>query len=543
MDRATNLKTETMKKTFTINISGTVFHIEEDAYEKLQNYLLKLKNYFGNDDEGKEIIADIETRIAELFLEKAKGEPSVVVIGWVDEVIRIMGTPEDFIEQEGEEEPLAGTAKRKRRLYRDPDHRVIGGVCGGLGAYFNMDPVVLRIIFVVLLLINGIGLLAYLILWIAVPKAVTTAQRLEMRGQEVNITNIQKSIREEVDEVKESYQKFRASDKYAKGQEGVSKFGDVVYNVLKVTLRVLVVFFGVMLILTGFFGLIGFLSTLIIGHSFVSSWPLLWSPEFHMPEIMNHFVNPGSLTVGIIAIAVLVGIPLLAVLFVGTKMVFRYKSNNAFIGLGMVGLWLIALLTLVFVSAGQIGNFKNRTSLSSSETINCNSCQTLYLELGEDKYDSYAEADFDMERFKMVSVNGKNILIGQPRLNVEKSGTDDFSVVVRKRARGKDQDEANSNIQDIVYRYVAKDSILTFDPYFLLGNESKWRDQTVDITVKVPEGKTVFLGEKLVEIIYDIENVSNTYDADMVGKYWTMKPEGLTLKGAAAPADSLTHLN
>ncbi len=160
-----------MKKTFTINISGTVFHIEEDAYEKLQGYLLKLKNHFGSDNEGREIVTDIENRIAELFMEKSKGESKVVVTEWVDEVIATMGTPEDFIQQEGNEEPITGTVKRKRRLYRDIDNRVIGGVCSGLGAYFNLDPVVMRIIFVVLLLANGIGILAYLVLWIAVPKS------------------------------------------------------------------------------------------------------------------------------------------------------------------------------------------------------------------------------------------------------------------------------------------------------------------------------------------------------------------------------------
>ena len=202
-----------MKKTFTINISGTVFHIEDDAYEILQKYLVNLKNHFGSDEEGKEIIADIEARIAEIFNEKSTDEKKVVILELVNEVIEIMGTPEDFAEEEGDEEPVAARAKRKRSLYRDPDHRVLGGVCGGLGAYFNMDPVILRIIFAVLFLItSGAALLAYLILWIAVPKAINTAQRLEMRGQEATVKNIEKSIKEEVSEVKESYRKFKESD-------------------------------------------------------------------------------------------------------------------------------------------------------------------------------------------------------------------------------------------------------------------------------------------------------------------------------------------
>ncbi|MCA1758922.1 MAG: PspC domain-containing protein, partial [Bacteroidales bacterium] len=158
-----------MKKTFTINISGTVFHIEEDAYEVLQKYLVNLKNHFGSSEEGKEILTDIEARIAEIFIEKSTHVQKVVTIEMVNGAIEIMGTPEDFVEDEGEVEVQAADteeAKRRRRLYRDPDHRVIGGVCGGLGAYFNMDPVILRIIFVALLFITGgAAFLAYIILW------------------------------------------------------------------------------------------------------------------------------------------------------------------------------------------------------------------------------------------------------------------------------------------------------------------------------------------------------------------------------------------
>ena len=212
-----------MKKTFTINISGTVFHIEEDAYEILQKYLVKLKNHFGSNEEGQEIIADIEARIAEIFSEKSSDKKMVVTVGMVNEIIEIMGTPEDFAEEEGEEEPVIdGTTKRKRRLYRDPEHRVLGGVCGGLSAYFNMDPVILRIIFAVLFFVtSGAALLAYIILWIAVPKAINTNQRLEMRGQEATVKNIEKSIKEEVADVKESYKKFKESDTYSKGKKGV----------------------------------------------------------------------------------------------------------------------------------------------------------------------------------------------------------------------------------------------------------------------------------------------------------------------------------
>ncbi|WP_340112023.1 PspC domain-containing protein [Maribellus mangrovi] len=522
-----------MKKTFTINISGTIFHIEDDAYEVLQKYLINLKNHFGSDEEGKEIIADIEARIAEIFSSKTSDDKKVITVEWVNDVIKTMGTPEDFAEEEGEdeEESIASEAKRKRRLYRDPDHRVLGGVCGGLSAYFGMDPVILRIIFVVLFFItSGAAGLAYLILWIAVPKARNTAQRLEMRGQEATVKNIEKSIKEEVKEVKESYKKFKESDTYSKGKKSMEGAGDVAFNIVKVILKIFVIIFGVILLISGFFGLLGLISSMVIGQSFVSSWPMLWSPEVYVPDFLNYFVEPGTVTLGLVLVGVLVGIPLLAMLYAGTKLVFRYKSNNAAIILSMIGVWFVSLIVLLSVSAAQVKHFKDRSSVTTSKVIDCDSCQTLYLNIAENKYEDYAELDWDIEGFNVYMVDGEEVFVGEPELDVIRSNSDEFSITVKGISRGKSRDEAKENSQQIVYNYTLTDSTVVFDPYFFLGDNDKWRNQEVYITVKVPEGKAIYLGEGMQEIIHDIENTSNTWDRDMIGKFWEMKPEGLTLK-------------
>ncbi len=521
-----------MKKTFTINISGTVFHIEEDAYEVLQKYLINLKNHFGTSEEGKEILTDIEARIAEIFIEKATNNQKVVSIEMVNTAIEIMGTPEDFVEEETEEvyQPTEDT-KRKRRLYRDPDHRVIGGVCGGLGAYFNMDPVILRIIFVALLfLTGGTAFLAYIILWIAVPKAKNTAQRLEMRGQEATVKNIEKSIKEEINEVKESYKKFKESDTYSKGKRSVDAAGDVTYNVFKVILKAAVILIGVLLIISGFLGLLGFISSMVIGHSFVQGWPMIWSPEVQIPGFLNHFVDPGTVTFGMIAVGILAGIPLLAMLFIGTKLVFRYKTNNTAIGLTMVGVWLIALVSLIVVSVGQLGNYKSQSSVTETKTISCDSCQTLVLKLGEDKYEDYAKMDFEMDNVKVAMVDGEEVMLGNVTLDVERSGNEDFTVLIKKSSRGKTRELAKEITEKIIYRFDLKDSTVVFDPWFIIAEDEKYRGQEVKITVKVPQGKAIYLSNGLEKIIDDIENVSNTWDGDMVGKTWVMKPEGLTMK-------------
>lgn len=206
-----------MKKTLTINISGTVFHIEEDAYDVLKQYLITLKSYFGEDEEGKEIVADIEARISEIFSESTGQNNQAITLEVVDDMIGMLGTPENFSEEAGDEKPLAGQGARKRKLYRDPEQTVLAGVCGGLAAYFNMDPVVIRLIVVLLALFtSGAGILVYILLWIVVPKAVTTTQRLEMKGEEVTVKNIERFLKDEMNAVKESYKKIRKSGFFAR---------------------------------------------------------------------------------------------------------------------------------------------------------------------------------------------------------------------------------------------------------------------------------------------------------------------------------------
>lgn len=530
-----------MKKTFTINISGSVFHIDEDAYEKLQKYLYMLNRHFGVAMEGQEILQDIEARIAELFLEKTSNKVEVITDAMVDEVIVRMGKPEDFMEP-GEEEaektqtetaPQEGEQKIRRRLYRDGDNRVLGGVCSGMGAYFNIDPVILRIIFVIALFMGGASVLIYIILWIVVPKAKTTAQRLEMRGKEPTVSNIEKSIKEEVNEVGESYNKFMN----AKNEKGVSRmdsFGDVVGSVLRVVVRVLVLLFGAALIIGGIAGLIGFVTSMAVGHSFLHGgpWSFGWNSDVDMATLINNFVSPEAYTVSMIAISLLIGIPILLILFVGTKLLFRYKTNNKLIGLGTFGLWLVALIVLIVVSVNQVGNFGKQTSQTISQKVECTNCKTLYLETSEDLYESLIDNEIQLDRMKIAVVNGKEKILGHPRFTIEKSSSGEYLLLIKKRARGRSTEDAQKNVEQIEYNFSQKDSTLKFDPYYFLKDDAKWREQEVWMTLKVPEGKAIYLDTKMAGIIHDIENTENMWDGDMVGKTWTMTPDGLSLKVA-----------
>jgi phage shock protein PspC (stress-responsive transcriptional regulator) len=191
-----------MKLTLSINLGGYSFNIDEDAYEELRRYLKNLDLHFAGEESSSEILSDIETRISELFRAKLTSYKQVITISDVNESVSVLGNPEDM-------DDSAGTSAREKfsspgyhRMYRDPDKRMLGGVCSGMASYWDMDPWVLRVIFFVLTLAGGLGILTYLILWIVLPEAKTTAQKIEMKGEPVNIQNIKDSVKKEVETVR-----------------------------------------------------------------------------------------------------------------------------------------------------------------------------------------------------------------------------------------------------------------------------------------------------------------------------------------------------
>ena len=197
-----------MNKIMNINIGGIVFHVNDDAYNKLKSYLEDIHTHFRKTEGGDEIIIDIEARIVELFQQKLSIKKEVITIKDVDEIILTMGMPNDF-EEESENNYSDFVKKQhgRKRMFRDIDNRMIGGVCSGLGAYFAVDIVWFRLAFVIATL-SGLSILAYLILWIIIPPAISVSEKLEMQGDPVNISNIEKSIREEMNGLRDKFDDF-----------------------------------------------------------------------------------------------------------------------------------------------------------------------------------------------------------------------------------------------------------------------------------------------------------------------------------------------
>ncbi|MBE0673846.1 MAG: PspC domain-containing protein [Bacteroidales bacterium] len=194
-----------MKVTVNINIGGYAFHIDEDAYHELKAYLRSLELHFTGEESASEILADIESRMSELFRARLGGFRQVITMTDVREVVAILGTPEDFVDQDSYSAKEKFTSGGRHRMYRDPDNRIIGGVCSGMSAYWRIDPVILRILFIVFTFAGGFGALVYMVLWIVLPEARTTAQKIEMKGDPVNVHNIKESVKDEFERVKKNF--------------------------------------------------------------------------------------------------------------------------------------------------------------------------------------------------------------------------------------------------------------------------------------------------------------------------------------------------
>lgn len=191
-----------MKITVSINLGGYSFNIDEDAYAELKLYLKSLDLHFAGEESSAEILSDIETRMAEIFRTRITTFKQVINIDDVRQAISILGTPEDISDEDDPSAREKFSSPGYHRMYRDTENRIIGGVCSGMGAFWDIDPLIIRIIFVALALAGGLGVLVYLILYIVLPEAKTTAQKIEMKGNPVNIHNIKESVKKEFDTVR-----------------------------------------------------------------------------------------------------------------------------------------------------------------------------------------------------------------------------------------------------------------------------------------------------------------------------------------------------
>lgn len=489
-----------MNKTISINLGGSVFNIEEDAFVMLKNYLDRIKQNFVNDDAQTEIMHDIEMRIAELFAERMNERKNVIVYTDVQEVVSIMGRPEDYKLNDGDETGSANKsasdyANSKRRIFRDKDDAIVGGVCAGLSHYFGWDPLILRLIVVFIFLISGgTAILGYILFWALVPAAETTAEKLRMRGEPVNVENISRFVNEEAKAAGERI------NRWGKKTAGAGKRHS--NEVISTLGRVLAIMFGAILVFFGL-GLLSFLFiTLVVSDmSFFgfdgSSWEMLNSLVFD---------NDGTLWILLVGFTLMIGAPAIAFLYSGLKLLVNTDKRIKGLAISLISLFILGIILCTWGGISTGKQFARSAINKNFVEIPALKGDTLHLETMEDLI--FTGRDAHHNNFgDLVKLDTNTIYYGEPlHLEVRTGEPDVYKLEVRKRSNGRSINQANELTSHIDYTYKVLGDTMLFSPNFSTPRGDRYRGQCVDLIVYVPEGNYVSFGNNM--------NLITWYDDD-----------------------------
>ena len=493
-----------MNKTVNINIGGLFFHIDEDAYQKLTRYFEAIKRSLSNSSGKDEIMKDIEMRVAELLTEKQKSDKHVINTKDVDEVIVVMGQPEDYrIDDETNEttsEPYY-PYRRSKKLYRDQDRGMIGGVATGLGHYFGIDSVWIKIMFLIFVFAGfGTGIIAYLVLWVATPAAITTSEKLEMTGEPVTISNIEKKVREEFESVSNKFKSANYDKMGNQVKTGAEKFasgiGEVFMSIFKVFAKILgsiIVVFSTVTLASLFIGLFTFGST-----SFMNA------PWQKYVEAVNYTDIPlwifGLLTF------LAIGIPTFFFFVLGLKLlVNNLKSMGGIVKYSLLGIWIIAIGALIFIGIQQSTERAYDGKVVQKETIELQPNDTLKIKFVYNDYFSKSINEHDDFRFEQDSTKNEVIFSNNVSLTIKSTDKLLAYIQIEKLAEGKSFTEANARAEKIKYAFKIVGNELILDNYLLTEMSSKYRNQNVEIYLYLPEG-TLFKADDSVQLFDNSDN-------------------------------------
>ncbi|MDO3628399.1 PspC domain-containing protein [Mucilaginibacter sp. BT774] len=540
-----------MNKTIIININGIVFHIEEDAYEVLKNYMTDVKRHFMNSDDSLEITTDIENRIAEMFNELLANEHKQVIIEQdVKSVIEQMGTVEDF--EHAEEDTKASFTNAyyhtgaTRRLFRDQDDHLIAGVCSGIANYFDMDVVWIRLAFALIVLAGGTGIILYIILWIVIPKAVTRADRMVMKGEKLNLQGFKKNFEEEMGSMRDNFSnlKHEAKPFVYKTRDFIGDFFYHLGTFFNGAGKILLKLIGLFILLSCFAGLIFFIVAFVALLGFGQ-----FAPFHDMPYgLLRHHHPEYIYTAGFIVITV----PLVSIILLTLKGIFNTGSISRSAGTTILVIWLFAIAVFVYDVTRIAADFSS--SASYSETINLKAAKnnTYYLKLNDLKY--FTAEDSARLNIKNLAPNMKitddedndfDHYRQRVRLSIEKSDVDQPVLIESYHARGKSYDDALTNSRNIKYIYTQQDSLLKFDERFYPKNDELWHDEEVYLTLKLPMNAKIIIERELDRIsdirVYDCNELNKRDGNKLSDAIFIMTDNGLQCKVDTMVTDTVLN--
>lgn len=494
-----------MEKSIKINIAGVIFQINDDAYELLRDYLQAITARLRNVPGGSEMIDDIEGRIAELFQSKPSWQTALISREEVEEVISTMGSPEDIA---GDLEPEAGqgtSSGQQKKLYRNTSNHIIGGVCSGISDYTGIDAVWIRLIFVLLTLVYLTGALVYVILWIVLPGTGQSRERKKVQRDE----------------------KPAPAPAVTRKSESTSAVGNALNEIFRALGKFFVIFFriiiaiiGVAFIIAGFSALFSFLFVSLIRDT-------LFIPDFfegsifYLPDFL-HFLADPSLTVWLVILTILVvGLPLLALIYWGIRMVFQFRVRDLVLNLTMLLIWILSCVALSIISFTQGISFSD--SHRTVEQMPLPSNDTLVIRL-DDRVSSldYSRAvHLPFEPRDMYLDKNEEIIYISPELNIYNT-EEEAHIQVLRYSSGHSRSDAISKAEQLIYDVNIEDNVLELDEYFSLPPERRWSGAFIKIRLYIPDGMTIYFDEDVELLMHDDYFGCGIYSWEAGGTYWKM---------------------
>ena len=518
-----------MDKTININIAGTLFKIDEEAYRILRDYLQTINNRFKNVQGGHETIDDIESRIAEIF-QSQKGLAGVISKENVEGMILIIGKPEDFDHTEPEVEIPTYSYQRKR-MYRNPDDSIISGVCGGIGAYLNTDPLLFRILFAVFTLFGGIGFFVYVALWISLTPANTDSKKREMYGNAAYSPSSKN---------RRSDGSFSRESSYSPGYYNTSRIGNAfdevfraVGRVLYLILRIFLIVTGVVLVLTGFLLILSFVMI------FVFKYPGAFSANFHdnlfinFPSFLNYIVNPAIVPwiIGLTIVAIL--LPLSAIIYWGVKMIFWFKARDGIVSLVCLVLWVLTITTLAIIISSEGVSFA-RSARTTSQYILQGTPDTIYVMTNHKVSDLKYDKEFSLpdNEYSVFINDEKKELYIRPHLHIGTSQDNLSKVELKKQSSDRTKSEAIKRTEELKYNLIISGDTLHLDEYFTIPEGRRWATDNIDINLSVHEGTIIKFDHSSVKLNHSYNNYESDDDSDSISndpenRTWVLTEDGL----------------
>ena len=505
-----------MNKTININLAGSFFHVDENAYAHLQKYLDAVRATLSPEDSIEEIMNDIEARIAELFSESITSNDQVITLSRVKEIIDIMGQPQDFDPEGAAESNAAEQYKSIKQLFRDEENKYLGGVASGLGHYLGIDCLWIRLIWLLLFFFSsGTFFMIYILFWILVPAAKSTSDKLKMKGEPINISNIEKRVKEGYDKFSDNM-KSVDYDKYGNQvKRGSNRVVEVIGNLLKGTLTVLAKLLGVLMLIFSITTLLGLAFGLFSAGS-LEFWGQADLIQYYQAVSVAQIPFWALLTIVFLA----VGIPFIALFIVGLKLLIpNLKSMGWTPKILIFALWIASILALIFFGAKHAtfssvtGQFQREIPLPISKNDSLTLIMNQSLLSGR-----YSERDDDF-KIKMDADNNPSIVTNNVRLIVRSTQKEEGFIKVDSYADGATLDEAQDKAMQINYHIQYTDGVLELDPFLTTDLAHKYRDQHVEVIVYLPTGSVLWADHNTHSYHQNTRAYNDLLDSGYEGHY------------------------